>query len=224
MIHTEHSRYDVPIRLRRPRRQPQRLIQLFTTVTALLAVSLSAGCSTTGRPGEIPLGQWSGSGTFVYERWKSNEGESGKDDHVSLTRDYSTTLTIKPGTLDGRDIIKMEILSKRGELDGLHIDDETHLIIALTEAKRISNSTVLYHMCGSLFNPGADEKLRSDDDVPPVSASCTFTGGVTVLQLQYDKNFVDTFRFHGRRVEKTGVWFDPDEGLIHWWEQLHARR
>jgi len=204
--------------------QPQRLIQASATVAALVAAILPAGCAPANRHGDIPLGQWSGQGTFVYERWESKEGQSSEGDQASLTRDYSTTLIIKDGTLDGRNIIEIDIVSKRGALPGLHAGDETHLVIALTEAKRVSDSTVLYRMLGALLNPGADEKLALADDGPPVSASCTTSGGVTVLQLQYHANFVDTFRFHGRRVEKSGLWFDPDEGLLHWWEQLHARR
>jgi len=188
-----------------------------------LVVSSATGCATTGRPGEIPLGQWSGHGTFVYEHWKPKQGDSEGDEQVSLTRDYPTTLTIKPGTLDGSEIVEMEIVSKRGELPGDSSGDETHLIVALTEAKRVSNSIVLYRIRGAMLNPGPDEKLESDDSAPPISASCTVVGDATVLQIQYAENFVDTFRFRGRHVEKTGIWFVPDEGLVHWREQLDAQ-
>ena len=214
---------DVPVQSSRPRRERPRLIRLTAAFSSLLVLLLTAGCATTGRPGEIPLGQWTGQGTFTYEHWSSGEGEDDQDDKVSLTRDYSTTLTIKNSTLDDRDILEVEILSKRGDLPGLHIADESHLVLALVKAGRISDSTVLYRMIASQFNPGADDKLEIDDDAPPSSASCTTKGAVTVLQIQYDENFVDTFRFHGPRVEKTGFWFSPGQAFVHWFERLETR-
>ena len=217
---TNCSQANDPVQPSRPERKRQHLVRLTATFAPLLALALAAGCATTGRPGEIPLGQWSGNGTFVYEHWKSGEGEPKLEDQVSLTRDYPTTLTIKKDTLDGRDIIKIEILSKRGDLPGLHIDDESHLILALVEAKRVSDATVLYRMVASQFNPSAGEKLTLDDSAPPISASCTTKRNVTVLQLQYAEDFLDTFRFRGRHVEKTGFWFNPDEGFVHWFECL----
>ena len=223
MTTTRHFQADVPVPSTEPRRERPRLIRLTAAFAPLVVLTFAAGCATTGRPGEIPLGQWSGNGTFTYEHWTSGEGEADPEDQVSLTRDYPTTLTTENSTLDGRDIIKMEIISKRGELPGLHIDDESHLVIALVEAKRVSDATVLYRMVASQFNPGPDDKLKLEDDAPPISASCTTKGNVTVLQLQYAEDFVDTFRFRGRRLEKTGFWFDPDEGFVHWFERLETR-
>ena len=184
----------------------------------------AAGCATAGRPGQIPLGQWSGRGMFVYERWDSDDTESDAQDRPTVSREYDTTLNVRSETLGGQDIVRLEIVSKRGSMPGLHIDDQTHLQIALAEAKRVSDSTVLYRMVGSLLNPSPDETLELSEDAPPVSATCSTRHGVTVLQLQYAEDFVDIFRFRGRRVEKTGMWFDENGSLVHWRERLEQQR
>ena len=44
--------------------------------------------------------------------------------------------------------------------------------------------------------------------------------GTTIFQIVYRKNFVDTFRFRHRHLEKTGAYFDPKEHLVHWYEDL----
>ena len=199
------------------RRSGVMMLSLASTIAA-------AGCATAGRPGEIPLGQWSGRGMFVYERWDSDDTESDAVDRPTVSREYDTTLSVRSDILGGQDIVRLEIVSKRGSLPGLHIGDQTHLQIALAEAKRVSDSTVLYRMVGSLLNPEPDETLELEDDAPPVSATCTTRHGVTVLQLQYAEDFVDVFRFQGRRVEKTGMWFDENGNLIHWRERLEQQR
>jgi len=126
----------------------------------------------------------------------------------------------------GREIIEMEIRSQRGALPDL--GEETHLKVALLKAKRVSDATVLYRLVGmaSNFDPGPDDELSLsfDDDAPPFGASCITRDGATVLQIHYMDNFVDTIRFQGDRVEKCGVYFDADEGLIHWCEYLRRRR
>ena len=82
MTTARHFQADVPVQSSRPRRERQRLIRLTAALAPLLVLSLTAGCATTGRPGEIPLGQWSGQGTFTYEHWPSGEGEDDQDDKV----------------------------------------------------------------------------------------------------------------------------------------------
>ena len=201
-----------------------RLATRATLLTFVVAL-FSAGCAATGGRGEIPLGQWSGEGVFVYEEWKSGGEQGSAPGRHSIHRSYPASLSIRPGVLEGREIIEMEIRSQRGALPDL--GDETHLRIALVKAKRVSDSTVLYRPVGmaSNFDPGPDDELSLsfDDDSPPFGASCITMNGATVLQIHYMDNFVDTIRFQGDRVEKCGVYFDADEGLIHWCEHLRRR-
>lgn len=180
----------------------------------LAAIVLCSGCEAPGPRGEIPLGMWSGEGVFVYEHWKAEAGEQ-----ASIRREYLTSLVLWPVKIDGQKVIQMEIRSERGpvpELEG----NSTHLKAALARVRRVSETTVLYRLVAFQVNPEPDEKLSFDDDAPPVAASCTTRDGVTVLQIQYTDNFVDTFRFEGDRLEKTGVFFNLNEGLIHWVEHL----
>ena len=79
---------------------------------------------------------------------------------------------------------------------------------------------VLYRLVGFLLNPGPDGALRFDNNAPPFGASCATVNGATTLQIDYMDNFADTFRFEGEQVEKSGVYFDKKEGLIHWVEHL----
>jgi len=195
---------------------------LLTFVVALFC----AGCAATGPRGEIPLGQWSGEGVFVYEEWEPGEEQGGAPGRHSIHRSYPTSLSIRPGVLEEREIIELEIRSQRGALPDL--GEETHLKVALLKAKRVSDATVLYRLVGmaSNFDPGPDDELllSFDDDAPPFGASCITTDGATVLQIHYMDNFVDTIRFQGDRVEKCGVYFDADAGLIHWCEHQRRRR
>jgi len=196
------------------------------TLLMFVVALLSAGCAATGPRGEIPLGHWSGEGVFVYEEWGSGGEQGGAPGRHSIHRSYPTSLSIRPGLLEGHEIIEMEIRSQRGALPDL--GDETHLKVALVKAKRVSDSTVLYRPVGmaSNFEPGPDDELSLsfDDDSPPFGASCITMNGATVLQIHYMDNFVDTIRFQGDRVEKCGVYFDADQGLVHWCEHLLRRK
>ncbi len=184
----------------------------------LLNVALSAGCVSHGRRGEIPFGTWSGEGVFVYENWKQ-DGENAVDPKPrSLSRRYPTSLTIRPRELDGHDVIELDILSKHGGMPDM--EEETHLKVALVEAKRVSESMTLYRLVDFQFNPTSGNTLSFEEDGPPYAASCITSNGTTIFQIEYLENFVDTFRFHGHRVEKSGVYFDPKEGLVHWYEDL----
>ena len=187
-------------------------------LAVLLIVALSAGCVSHDRRGEIPFGTWSGEGVFVYENWKQ-DGENAVDPKPrSLSRRYPTSLTIRPRELDGHDVIELEILSKHGGMPDM--DQETHLNVALVEAKRVSESMTRYRLVDFKFNPTSDNTLSYEEDGPPYAASCITSNGITMLQIEYLENFVDTFRFHGRHVEKAGVYFDSKEGLVHWYEDL----
>lgn len=186
--------------------------------TALSVLVLCMGCAAGGPKGEIPVGQWTGQGTFVYEYWKPADADAKVAKPQSIHRHYPTSLTIGPGRLAGREVIELQILSERGPLPKL--GDKTHLKVALLKAKRVSDTTTLYRVVGLLFNPKPNETLRFNDSAPPFGASCTTVNGTTVLQIQYADNFVDTLRFRGYRVEKSGCAFNLNEAMAHWSEDL----
>jgi len=193
-------------------------------LAAGLVVFLAAGCVAPGPRGELPVGCWSGAGSFVYETWPGAATTQPVDASAapqSLCREYKTVLCIRPARLEDRDVVELDIRSARGPLPGAKdMDNETHIKAALVKAKRVSDSAVLYHVIALQYNPGPNEELKVDEKAPPFAASCLTVDGRTVFQIQYMKNFVDMFRFEGPRVEKTGVYFDPDGGLIHWVEML----
>jgi len=184
-------------------------------------MALCGGCAAPGPRGKLPYGHWSGCGVFVYERWNEDDNpEAGKQQ--SIRRHYPTTLAIQPGKLDGQDVILLEICSDRGPLPDL--GDRTHLKLAVTEAKRVSPDTVLYRVVDVLFNPKSGQKLSLDETAPPFGAICSSVNGTTTFQIVYMDNFVDTFRFRGRHVEKTGMYYSKDGGLIWWSERLTRHR
>ena len=186
---------------------------------ALAIVAFSAGCAAPGPRGEIPFGTWSGRGVFVYEHWKPADKQAEREEPRSIHRTYPTRLNIRPGELNGHEIVELEIHSDRGPLPGMK-EKATHLKVALVKAKRVSESVVLYRLVGFLLDPAPDGVLRFDNNAPPFGASCATINGATTLQIDYMDNFADTFRFEGEQVEKTGVYFKKKEGLIHWVEHL----
>lgn len=222
-----------------------------TTVCLLSVLAIAAPIALTGamqqrlrdsetRPGEIPLGEWTGRGAFIYQHWDS-EDESliddafeTDDDIIDLLEDdsaagrrgrvlhrrYATRLSVWDEEWDDRDVIVMEIRSRRGRL--AELGDETHLMLVFEEARRLTRATVLYRMISMTFNPEPDSEPVLKDDATPVTASCTTAGDVTILQIHYMDNFIDTLRFEGRRVEKTGMYHTRD-GMVHWNEELKKR-
>jgi hypothetical protein len=192
---------------------------------AFLALPMS-GCAT-GR-GDLPLGEWAGRGTFIYEEWAPG-GPAGRSPApstasagVTISRDYETTLSLRPDRLADTNIVRMEIRSRRGELPSL--EDETHIIAALVPGKRVNANARLYQAIALQYNPKPDEALTVADDAPPYLATCTTTGGVTTFQIWYAENFVDVFRFSGLALEKAGVFFEEERGLVHWNEKLSRKR
>lgn len=180
-----------------------------------------AGCAAPDRRADVPLGTWVGNGEFVYESWEPTEGGDASEPR-SVQRGYPTRLKIRKSVLEGRDVIEVEILSERGPLPKL--EDRTHLRAALREVKRPSDSLALYQVGGAQFNPGPDEALKPLDDAPPFAASACDTGDALVVQIQYAENFVDFLRFSGDRVEKHGTYFNPEKGIITWYEWLDRQR
>jgi|CXWL01.1.fsa_nt_gi hypothetical protein len=117
--------------------------------------------------------------------------------------------------------IEIEIVSQRGELPEL--GEGTHLRLALVEAKRLSDSAVLYRVAGPLFDPKPDDQPEFEANTPPVGASCIKIDGATVLQIVYQDGFVDTFRFRGKGLTKAGT-LTVEDGSIHWVEALVQRK
>jgi hypothetical protein len=180
----------------------------------IVLIALLAGCASSGPPGQLPFGEWVGQGTFIYETWSTDE------DHqpVSLHRTYPTTLTIEPTQVEGTEAVHLEIVSDRGPMP--HMNDRTHIKLDLVEAKRVSDSAVLYRAVGSALDLGKEPSKDFVSRSAPFTASCVTTEGETVFQIQYMDNFVDTIRFRGRRAQKSGVYFDTKSGLVHWSEHL----
>jgi hypothetical protein len=197
---------------------------ILTTWFALVAGVLAAGCVAPGPRGEIPLGEWTGRGEVIYESWEESD-EDADDANVegeeprSIHRCYATELRIQPGRLEGHEVVEMEIRSHSGPLPGME-KETRHLRLALLKARRVSDSTVLYRLVDFQLDPDDDETFDFDDNAPPLAATCMVMHGATILQIDYLDNFVDTLRFQGNRVEKLGVYFDRENGLIHWAERL----
>lgn len=183
-------------------------------LAVLLVVTLGAGCASFGPPSEIPFGTWSGEGVVVSERWKQDDDDSESE---SISRRYPTTLTIQPIVLEGHDVIEMEIHSYHSDMRST---DDVHIKAALVKAKRVSDVITLYRLVDFKFNATPENDLHFKENGPPYAASCTSRDGTTILQIVYSENFVDTFRFQGRHLEKTGAFFDPKEQLVHWYEDL----
>lgn len=183
---------------------------------------VATGCSSPGPRGVLPFGDWSGHGVLIYEDFKPVDDEADDTEPRSVYRRYPTRLSIHPAEIDGREVIKITIRSDRGDLPGL--DDETHLLVALVEAKQVSDSTVLYRRVGELINPGPEASLGYNDAAPPAGASCTTLNGVTTFIIDYMDNFIDVIRFSGDGVEKCGTYFKEDEGFVHWVEKLVRTR
>ncbi len=92
----------------------------------------------------------------------------------------------------------------------------------ITEDSALDRPTTwtLYRLVDFKFDPRSDNTFSFEEDGPPYAASCITSNGTTMFQIEYLENFVDTFRFHGHRVEKSGAYFDPKEQLVHWYEDL----
>jgi hypothetical protein len=184
------------------------------TSCVLACGSMVTGCAA-GRSVRIPLGEWTGDGAFTFERW-------GKPEETdSIHREYKSRLCISKSEVDGQPATQLEVISEHGELPDL--GPRTHMRLALVEAKRYCDHAVLYRVAGPLFDPNPEEEPTFEKGTPPVGASCMIMGGVTILQIVYQQGFVDTFRFHGRGLSKTGS-LTVDVGSIHWVEALVQRK
>ncbi len=231
--------------LRRPSRRQVATVCFLSVLAFCAPIALTGAMQqrprdSDNRPGEIPLGEWTGRGVFIYQHWDSEDDSpiddvfNTDDDIIDLLEDdsaagmrggvlhrrYTTRLEVWDEEWDDRDVIVMEIRSRRGKL--AELGDETHLMLVFEEARRLTRMTVLYRMISMTFNPEPDSEPVLKDDATPVTASCTTSDDVTVLQIHYMDNFIDTLRFEGRRVEKTGMYHTRD-GMVHWNEELKQR-
>lgn len=187
-------------------------------LSAAVCLVCNAGCASQGRRGEIPLGSWSGEGFVVCEQWKQHDDDDAET--KSLAFRYPTTLTIQSTVLDGHSVIELEIHSIHHVQPGI---TDTHIKAALVKVKQVSDSLALYRLVDISFKPSSDSKLQDHEDTPPYAASCWSQGDMSILQVAYLDNFVDTFCFRGRHLQKTGVFGDPKEQLVHWSEHLRKQ-
>ena len=148
----------------------------------------------------------------MYETWKTDEGAKP----ASIHRTYPTKLSIQPGELGGHKVLLLEIESDRGALP--EMGEKTTLKVALMEAKRVSETTVLYRLVALGGNP--NEALAFSDSAQPCAASCTSSAGVTVFVINYSVKFTDVYRFQGRELDKAGSIWDEKQGMVHWTEHL----
>ena len=187
---------------------------------------LLSGCVGLERVDLVPLGTWTGRGVFTYNEWDAGTSNNSQEEAPrAIHRSYPTHLKIERVENGGTKFILIEILSERGPLPGPAPDmgEATHIVLALTKAKTVSESAVLFYGIDAHFNPAPDESLalRAPEDGDEITASCLRTGETTVLRLQYQENFCDALRFRGSTVEKEGAYYDREEGVIHWSESLH---
>lgn len=243
------------------------LILTLLAVPALLRLGVAPASGASGaalraaaRPGEVPLGEWSGDGILVYDLEagagspveeaarelvhdltgmptdevpvqfgdddsdaagdRERRDKDGKPLRRTLQREYRTSLEIWPEETDGRKLIWIAIRSRRGPLPDL--DNETRLLVALEPARPPERGAGLYRVVAFAYNPTAGAKPELQDMNAATGCTCITRDDVTVLQIRYMDNFVDTFRFEGDRVEKSGV-FGAKTGLIHWVEELEER-
>jgi hypothetical protein len=187
---------------------------------------LLGGCVGVERVELVPLGTWTGQGVFTYNEWDARATNDNEDETPGIIhRGYPTNLRIDRIDNEQTEFILVEILSKRGPLPGPAPDmgEATHIILALAEAKTVSESAVLFYGIDATFNPGPVESLSliPPDESDEIIASCLRSGETVVLRLQYQENFCDTLRFRGNTVEKEGAYYDREEGIIHWSESLH---
>lgn len=177
----------------------------------LLPAALATGCASHSTV-RVPTGKWTGHGVFFTERWGKPEKQE------TIHREYPTHLRIRPTSFEGQPALSMDIDSENGGL-GEGMGDRTRLRLLLVEASRPSDSIVLYRVAAE-YDPKGDEPMKFDSNAPPVAASCIRYEKDVVLQIVFDKGFVDCFRFRGRSLTKAGT-FAEDDGTIHWVESLY---
>ena len=182
------------------------------------------GCAAPYKRAAIPVGEWSGSGRFVFARAVSEDVAEGARLQTSEGT-YPTHLTIErvpDGHADGR---RLEILSMRGEIEGLD-GDRTHLIEVLEPVEQSADKRItIYRIAKGGLSLDAEPPDVSGGPEGPAHASCVVADGDLVLRIHHMDGFVDTFRFHGDVLYKDGSYSpEIEEGFIHWSERLRRER
>ncbi|MBU0640013.1 MAG: hypothetical protein KKB50_14185 [Planctomycetes bacterium] len=188
----------------------------------LLACS---GCATLPTRAEIPVGEWSGEGTFFLVKCKPlEEGTVTKFETIEHGV-YPTHLKIELELVEGRAALRLEILSERGAVEQLD-GERSHLVMHLRPMLAVAdNAIMLYHLID--WGYSSNENAPKVDSVSgaPVQAMCMVVRGDLVLRIRYMEHYVDTFRFRGNALYKDGaIYSEEDDGSIHWSEYLKKKR
>ncbi|HUN82228.1 MAG TPA: hypothetical protein VMV81_12050 [Phycisphaerae bacterium] len=212
----------------------QRPSKFLTRSASLLLPVVFAGCAMPGKGGAIPTGHWAGDGFYVAEGWNKPGQPPPKnpDEPRSGHGCYPTTLSICPVQIDGHNLIDIRVYSRHAndpvfKKDTFEKDEGVRLKALLEEAKRIDDCTVLYRLVDFDVGPECREGTPGKyKPAPGIAATCTTHGGECTLILNYNNEFVDTFTFEGREVEKSGSFFSDEKGeaaIFHWVERLRKR-
>jgi hypothetical protein len=175
---------------------------------ALWAVVLLTGCASP--PVTIPTGEWIGEGTYVdYEAVLAADAPAARQ--RSKDHRYETTLKIAKARAFGREVMVVDVHSKRGPLFNVP-GEETKAKAVLVPLETLDNGAVLY---ATLDAKTAEAPENREAALPPktiAQATSTQTPNGLVLQLHYMgtgggemRCFIDTFHFQADGVLKTGT-------------------
>lgn len=199
-------------------------------LAALCAVA--SGCSQRISDQGLPIGRWDGTGNYLAATWIPHPDDPAEVDTFSASshNTYDTMLSIRPAPEYGDDSLRMEILSRRGEIrtadDGQALidGDRTHLVMYLQPTMSIhddeeSTQGVDFY---EVVEAGASYDSSDVDISPPdelMFVTCCRKGSTCIVQIQYDDRWSDQLIFHGKSLLKMGM-FSTDQMLIHWMEKL----
>lgn len=196
------------------------------------AVVLQLGFQKAPAPSgvKLPVGEWSGEGQYAYETWPK-EAAADAEPPISTTSRYPTRLSIRADKLDGHDVLIFDIVSRHKEVGVLK--EDVHAVLAFEEAKRLSDSALLYRLVDIELNSNEGQPLHYQIEVPPASASLLREGDDLLFLTQHGENYNETYRFIGGakgaaiEVQKFGLVSPGSEekeaGFIHWVETLKKK-
>ena len=193
-------------------------VQLVLGVMFLLSLG---GCAAAPKRADIPLGRWSGPGTFIYVRYTPGAGTATAPTEVYRYGDYPTELTIAPSDSGPSGSLRIEILSMRGQVEKMQ-GDRTHIVLRLEPGVPLAGGRIRpYRLAEFGLSLNENEPTAERGPIGMTHATCMATGDELVLQIHYMADFVDTYRFSGNMVYKDGEYF-PLNGdvLVHWSEAL----
>ena len=194
------------------------------SLTALMLLLLCTGCATLPRQAQLPLGEWSGHGLFVIDKWAPDGKPAADWKPVVEWGRYATALTIEKAQVEGADAVRIEILSQRGATKAIE-GDRTHIIALLQPQESLADGAItLYRVAEFGASTTAEAPHMEKGPEERRGASCMCVGRDLVLCFNYMDEFEDTFRFRGDTVLKDGSYFDSKSGLVHWSEKLDRKR